>query len=72
MSSKRHLRRQECGNKRPFATLEEAIAVTVRMGHEHHEAFRAYACGRCHKYHVGHPQVREQRKTRAQFNGSAG
>ena len=51
MSSKRHLRRRACANKRTYDTLAEAMgaARSLRRGGVH-----AYGCRFCGKFHVGH------------------
>ena len=68
MSSKRHLRRKECGTKLQFATEEQAkgFMISRRIKNQTH-----YRCKWCGHFHIGHPParvrniIRQQREARS-------
>ncbi|ENC2022835.1 hypothetical protein ABKE32_000460 [Escherichia albertii] len=56
MSSKRNLRRKQCGAKIRYASAEEAVAAIRilhrKKGHQGH--IHNYRCPFCHGWHIGH------------------
>jgi len=72
MSSKRAVRRQQCGHKRAFATEAEAQATlpalyrrNARTGSSYR--LNVYRCPYCGAFHVGHERAEVYRTRRAQF-----
>lgn len=53
MTSKRRLRRKECGKKRRFSTIDEAQDI-ANVAWARGIRIRAYACHWCNGFHVGH------------------
>ena len=53
MSSKRRIRRKQCGDKRRYEIQEEASRVLWTLRNKRSEA-TAYKCQWCGKFHIGH------------------
>jgi len=54
MSSKRQLRRKECGNKEKFPTFATASFVAKKQSFKLNKRINAYKCKWCGCFHVGH------------------
>ena len=64
MSSKRRIRRNECGSKKRHASQAAAILAIklTSRGDFNKSPMRPYLCKWCHKWHVGHFDPGAQRK----------
>jgi len=70
MASKRRQRRNQCGNKRRYATFEEARANMLRMNRQTKEyGMTPYRCSFCGQYHYGHTPARIKQAIRASKKG---
>jgi hypothetical protein len=67
MSSKRALRRRECGRKRSYPTLHRALEAVAKYAQLYGEELGPYLCTLCNTWHIGHHQYPEHRTRRAQF-----
>jgi hypothetical protein len=56
MSSKRRVRRKQCGTKIKYATQAEAEA-------HQHGGLRPYRCDYCGKFHLGHTPAKVRKAT---------
>lgn len=71
MSSKRAIRRRECGNKRRYVSMELAQAEARRMRRKGFMV-RPYGCAWCGHIHLGHfrkdelPKIASQSTQRTQ------
>ena len=54
MSSKRQVRRSECGSKRKYDTVTGAQTAAYLVGQSIGEKMDAYRCKWCRGYHIGH------------------
>lgn len=57
MASKRRLRRQSCGKKKPYdveRVARDAAATLTRLGMNRGGELRAYRCPFCGRFHIGH------------------
>lgn len=54
MTSKRHVREHQCGQKRQFDTLDEARRMAWFQRRRSGERWSAYRCKWCRFAHIGH------------------
>jgi hypothetical protein len=69
MASKRRQRRKACQGKSAHADRSGAL-IAARRTTKYTQVgdwLRPYLCPHCHKWHVGHPQTREKRTRRKDF-----
>jgi hypothetical protein len=71
MASKRHVRRRECGDKKGFSTLDEAMEARRKAQRQGRNWITHYRCKWCGKYHIGHTphNVRTATANRMQRDG---
>ena len=67
MSSKRAIRRRECGRKRSYPTLSCAFKAVVEYARRYGAQLSPYPCRFCNKWHIGHLPYPEHRTRRKQF-----
>ena len=53
MKHKKTGHKHSCGEKKGFATMDEADKASMRGRYDFMEA---YKCRKCHKFHYGHPK----------------
>lgn len=66
MSSKRAVRRRECGGKKQYATMAEAVKACYQYQMDFGGWVRAYRCKFCHQFHIGHPNAKIKQSIRSQ------
>ncbi len=54
MSSKRGVKRRECGRKFAHATRGEAVFVCLKMLRKRGTLLHPYLCRHCGRWHIGH------------------
>ena len=54
MSSKRRVRKKECGDKDKNETFAEANALAKKQSFKRNTRINAYKCKWCGKFHIGH------------------
>lgn len=54
MSSKRRIRRNQCGSKVKYETAAQARSVAHSLHQKTGEAWQGYRCSFCDGHHVGH------------------
>jgi len=66
MSSKRAIRRRECGGKIQYDTMAKAVKACWTYQQEFGGWMRAYRCKFCKQFHIGHPNAKIKQSIRAQ------
>lgn len=54
MSSKRRVRRKECGDKIKYSSMEEARFTAVKLSDRYKDKLSFYKCRWCGQWHIGH------------------
>jgi hypothetical protein len=67
MSSKRGVRRRECGRKCSYSTLSCAVEAAAVYARRYGEELGPYLCRFCNRWHIGHLPYPEHRTRRKQF-----
>lgn len=65
MSSKRQIRRRQCGHKRRYPDAATASAAANFLRRWTGERLTAYACPWCGQWHIGHPNRKQKQAMKA-------